>query len=144
MPTMVGRSSFRFYSMPPLKLVASSKKSQSQKLEKRSPHRRVTYPPHSSGSRRLRRKKCRTPHCRRRSRWRICPLSRDWLIPDGVYAALVELNCETDFVARNSLFGRLVADMADTAAFLAESGSGSGPDTNEPHRQEHEHEKRSL
>lgn len=39
---------------------------------------------------------------------------------DGVRAALVELNCETDFVARNALFGRLVADLAHTAAFLAE------------------------
>jgi elongation factor Ts len=57
--------------------------------------------------------------------------------PGGVRAALVELNCETDFVARNALFGRLVADVAHTAAFLAES-SGSGPD--EPYRQEHEHE----
>ena len=44
--------------------------------------------------------------------------------PGGVRAALVELNCETDFVARNALFGRLVADVAHTAAFLAESGSG--------------------
>ena len=48
----------------------------------------------------------------------------------GVRAALVELNCETDFVARNSLFSRLVADVAHTAAFLAEpaapeSDSGS-------------------
>ncbi|KAF8492742.1 elongation factor TS-domain-containing protein [Russula emetica] len=56
--------------------------------------------------------------------------------PGGVRAALVELNCETDFVARNALFGRLVADIAHTAAFLAESGSG--PD--EPYRP-HEHEK---
>lgn len=54
--------------------------------------------------------------------------------PGGVRAALVELNCETDFVARNALFGRLVADVAHTAAFLAESGS------NKPHLHEHEHE----
>ncbi|KAI9507790.1 hypothetical protein F5148DRAFT_1276063 [Russula earlei] len=33
-----------------------------------------------------------------------------------VRAALVELNCETDFVARDALFGRLVADVAHTAA----------------------------
>ncbi|KAF8481692.1 hypothetical protein DFH94DRAFT_666180 [Russula ochroleuca] len=46
--------------------------------------------------------------------------------PGGVRAALVELNCETDFVARNALFGHLVADVAHTAAFLAESGSASG------------------
>lgn len=45
--------------------------------------------------------------------------------PGGVRAALVELNCETDFVARNAVFGRLVADVAHTAAFLAES-SGRG------------------
>ena len=38
----------------------------------------------------------------------------------SVRAALVELNCETDFVARNALFSRLVADVAHTAAFLAE------------------------
>ncbi|VDC05794.1 unnamed protein product [Peniophora sp. CBMAI 1063] len=38
----------------------------------------------------------------------------------GVRAALVELNCETDFVGRNDLFGALLADVAHTAAFLAE------------------------
>ena len=46
---------------------------------------------------------------------------------DGVRAALVELNCETDFVARNALFGRLVADVAHTAAFLAEPSDSSTP-----------------
>jgi elongation factor Ts len=46
---------------------------------------------------------------------------------DGVRAALVELNCETDFVARNALFGRLVADVAHTAAFLAEPSDASTP-----------------
>src|SRR6266403_4324277 len=56
--------------------------------------------------------------------------------PGGVRAALVELNCETDFVARNALFGRLVADVAHTAAFLAESGSNEA----HPHEHEHEHE----
>ncbi|EPQ56576.1 hypothetical protein GLOTRDRAFT_105438 [Gloeophyllum trabeum ATCC 11539] len=35
-------------------------------------------------------------------------------------AAMVELNCETDFVGRNELFGRLLADIAHTAAFIAE------------------------
>lgn len=39
----------------------------------------------------------------------------------GVRAAMVELNCETDFVARNELFGKLLGDIAHTAAFLAES-----------------------
>ncbi|OBZ74039.1 Elongation factor Ts, mitochondrial 2 [Grifola frondosa] len=38
----------------------------------------------------------------------------------GVRAAMVELNCETDFVARNELFGKLLAEIAYTAAFLAE------------------------
>ncbi|KAH9486288.1 Elongation factor Ts, mitochondrial [Psilocybe cubensis] len=41
----------------------------------------------------------------------------------GIRAALVELNCETDFVARNALFARLAADIAHTAAFLAEPGA---------------------
>ena len=66
--------------------------------------------------------------------------------PGGVRAALVELNCETDFVARNALFGRLVADVAHTAAFLAEPGpksgsgscSGSSPDEPYPYRHNHE------
>ncbi|KAH9058277.1 elongation factor TS-domain-containing protein [Lactarius vividus] len=47
----------------------------------------------------------------------------------GVRAALVELNCETDFVARNALFARLVADVAHTAAFLAEPPDPE-PDSN--------------
>ncbi|TFL03747.1 elongation factor TS-domain-containing protein [Pterulicium gracile] len=38
----------------------------------------------------------------------------------GVRAAMIELNCETDFVARNSLFARLAADIAHTAAFLGD------------------------
>lgn len=38
----------------------------------------------------------------------------------GVRAAMVELNCETDFVARNTRFDALVADIAHTAAFIAE------------------------
>ncbi|KAI0033967.1 EF-TsMt 1 [Vararia minispora EC-137] len=39
---------------------------------------------------------------------------------DGIRAAMVELNCETDFVARNDLFTNLLDDIAHTAAFLAE------------------------
>jgi elongation factor Ts len=39
----------------------------------------------------------------------------------GVRAAMVELNCETDFVARNPRFDTLVADIAHTAAFIVES-----------------------
>ena len=38
----------------------------------------------------------------------------------GVRAAMVELNCETDFVGRNELFGRLAHDIAHTTAFMAE------------------------
>ena len=63
--------------------------------------------------------------------------------PGGVRAALVELNCETDFVARNALFGRLVADVAHTAAFLAESSGSSEPYRHEQ-EQEHEHEKKYI
>ncbi|KAI0828863.1 hypothetical protein BC628DRAFT_1337463 [Trametes gibbosa] len=43
----------------------------------------------------------------------------------AVRAAMVELNCETDFVARNELFGKLLCDIAHTAAFLAEPTQGS-------------------
>jgi elongation factor Ts len=43
----------------------------------------------------------------------------------GLRAALVELNCETDFVARNALFAQLADDIAHTAAFHAEHTSGS-------------------
>src|SRR6201999_3517526 len=35
-------------------------------------------------------------------------------------AAMVELNCETDFVSRNELLRKLAANIAHTAAFLAE------------------------
>ncbi|KAH9923639.1 EF-TsMt 2 [Fomitopsis serialis] len=40
--------------------------------------------------------------------------------PSGVRAAMVELNCETDFVARNDLFSQLLDDIAHTAAFMSE------------------------
>lgn len=39
----------------------------------------------------------------------------------GVRAAMVEVNCETDFVGRNPRFDALVADIAHTAAFIAEA-----------------------
>lgn len=39
----------------------------------------------------------------------------------GVRAAMVEVNCETDFVGRNARFDTLVADIAHTAAFIAEA-----------------------
>ena len=38
----------------------------------------------------------------------------------GVRAAMVELNCETDFVARNKLFGELLDDISHTAAFISD------------------------
>ncbi|KAF9245835.1 elongation factor TS-domain-containing protein [Melanogaster broomeanus] len=40
----------------------------------------------------------------------------------GLRAAMVELNCETDFVARNDLFTQLAADIAHTTAFITEHG----------------------
>ncbi|KAJ7459103.1 elongation factor TS-domain-containing protein, partial [Mycena galericulata] len=39
---------------------------------------------------------------------------------NGVRGAMIELNCETDFVGRNELFGKLAADIAHTAAFMSE------------------------
>lgn len=39
----------------------------------------------------------------------------------GPRAGMIELNCETDFVARNELFGNLTADIAVTAAVFAPS-----------------------
>lgn len=39
----------------------------------------------------------------------------------GTRAAMVEVNCETDFVGRNARFDALVADIAHTAAFIAEA-----------------------
>lgn len=41
-------------------------------------------------------------------------------VGNGVRAAMIELNCETDFVGRNELFGKLAADIAHTAAFMSE------------------------
>jgi elongation factor Ts len=43
----------------------------------------------------------------------------------GVRAAMVELNCETDFVARSGLFGKLASDIAHTAAFISEASDHS-------------------
>lgn len=43
----------------------------------------------------------------------------------GVRGAMVELNCETDFVARNELFGKLLADISHTAAFISEHSPAS-------------------
>ncbi|KAG8946331.1 Elongation factor Ts, mitochondrial, partial [Tulasnella sp. 408] len=44
--------------------------------------------------------------------------------PQGVRAAMIELNCETDFVARNSLFVDLAQDVAYSAAYLTEPSTG--------------------
>ncbi|EMD32565.1 hypothetical protein CERSUDRAFT_77273 [Gelatoporia subvermispora B] len=44
---------------------------------------------------------------------------------NGLRAALVELNCETDFVARGELFATLLADIAHTAAFLTDPAPAS-------------------
>jgi elongation factor Ts len=38
----------------------------------------------------------------------------------GIRAAMVELNCETDFVSRNQNFAQLASDIAYTAAFMHE------------------------
>ncbi|TFK77413.1 hypothetical protein BDN72DRAFT_830574 [Pluteus cervinus] len=48
--------------------------------------------------------------------------TRSGLGTGTIRAAMVELNCETDFVGRNELFGKLAADIAHTAAFMAEPG----------------------
>nr|GAT57434.1 predicted protein [Mycena chlorophos] len=41
--------------------------------------------------------------------------------PGALRAAMIELNCETDFVGRNDLFAQLAADIAHTAAFMSEA-----------------------
>ncbi|KAM6498663.1 Elongation factor TS domain containing protein [Amanita muscaria] len=41
----------------------------------------------------------------------------------SVRAAMIELNCETDFVARNEHFECLAADIAHTAAYISEKGA---------------------
>jgi len=48
-------------------------------------------------------------------------------LPRGIRAAIVELNCETDFVARNELFSTLALDIAHTAAFMAEAPTSPSP-----------------
>jgi elongation factor Ts len=39
-----------------------------------------------------------------------------WLAPDAKLGALVELNCETDFVAKNDEFGAFARELAEAAA----------------------------
>ncbi|KAF8078941.1 elongation factor TS-domain-containing protein [Lyophyllum atratum] len=46
--------------------------------------------------------------------------SRAGLGRGGIRAAMVELNCETDFVGRYQGFARLAADIAHTAAYISE------------------------
>ncbi|KAI6031454.1 elongation factor TS-domain-containing protein [Pisolithus microcarpus] len=55
----------------------------------------------------------------------VCVLSNGNQATCGVRAAMIELNCETDFVGRNELFARLAADIAHTAAFITEHDSSS-------------------
>ena len=47
----------------------------------------------------------------------VCTLS-DGLLGAGARASIIELNCETDFVARNDIFGALARDIAHTAAWF--------------------------
>ncbi|KAF9486456.1 hypothetical protein BDN70DRAFT_870001 [Pholiota conissans] len=44
----------------------------------------------------------------------------------GVRAAMIELNCETDFVGRNDLFAKLAMDVVHTAAYISEA-TDKGP-----------------
>ena len=46
----------------------------------------------------------------------------------GVRAAMIELNCETDFVGRNELFTKLALDIAHTAAFISEAKNSANED----------------
>ena len=46
----------------------------------------------------------------------------------GVRAAMIELNCETDFVGRNELFTQLALDIAHTAAFMSEAKNNTNED----------------
>jgi elongation factor Ts len=46
----------------------------------------------------------------------------------GVRAAMIELNCETDFVGRNDLFAQLALDIAHTAAFMSEAKNNTNGD----------------
>ena len=48
--------------------------------------------------------------------------------PSGASAVLVEVNCETDFAARNADFQALLATVVDTAAAKGASTSGATPD----------------
>ncbi|MEB3197622.1 MAG: translation elongation factor Ts [Candidatus Sericytochromatia bacterium] len=50
------------------------------------------------------------------------------LAADGKTAALVEVNCETDFVARNETFSHVVAAVADLVVAKASSEEGTGDD----------------
>jgi elongation factor Ts len=60
----------------------------------------------------------------------VSVLSQGWGDRRGmgsVRAAMVELNCETDFVGRNELFRKLAADIAHTAAFISDRPPATGP-----------------
>lgn len=45
--------------------------------------------------------------------------------PHKIRAAMVELNCETDFVGRNELFRQLTQDLAFTVAYMGEETSST-------------------
>ena len=51
-----------------------------------------------------------------------------WRTAGGIRAAMIELNCETDFVGRNNLFARLALDIAHTAAFISEAKNNTNGD----------------
>jgi elongation factor Ts len=46
----------------------------------------------------------------------------------GIRAAMIELNCETDFVGRNELFTELALNIAHTAAFISEAKNNANED----------------
>ena len=46
----------------------------------------------------------------------------------GIRAAMIELNCETDFVGRNELFTKLALDIAHSVAFISEAKSNTNED----------------
>ncbi|GJJ09142.1 hypothetical protein Clacol_003364 [Clathrus columnatus] len=47
------------------------------------------------------------------------------MVPQGTRAAMIELNCETDYVGTNELFRKLAQDLAFTVAYLGETSRSS-------------------
>lgn len=54
--------------------------------------------------------------------------------PDGTDAAMIELNCETDFVAKTDQFGSLARDLAELALAHAPLGVDAGSLADQPFR----------